>query len=79
MNERGGTVLVVDDEPNAVKVLSSILAGEGYSVLASEDVDGAIRLMFREDIDAVITDIRMRARTGCSSLSIWQRTMPISR
>jgi DNA-binding NtrC family response regulator len=64
MNERGGTVLVVDDEPNAVKVLSSILTGEGYSVLASEDVDGAIRLMFREDIDAVITDIRMPGKDG---------------
>ena len=64
MSERSGRVLVVDDEPNAVKVLSSILAGEGYSVLASQDVDGAIRMIFREDIDAVITDIKMPGKDG---------------
>jgi two-component system response regulator HydG len=64
MNRGSGRVLVVDDEPNASKVLSAILSGEGYSVLESKDVDGAIKMMYREDVDAVITDIRMPGRDG---------------
>jgi two-component system response regulator HydG len=64
MNRGSGRVLVVDDEPNASKVLSAILSGEGYNVLESKDVDGAIKMMYREDVDAVITDIRMPGRDG---------------
>jgi len=59
MNTNTGQVLVVDDEPNATRVLSAVLSGEGYSVLESHDVDKAISMMHRMDIDAVITDVRM--------------------
>lgn len=58
------TVLIVDDEPNAVKVLSAILKGDGYTVLESENVDSAMDYVNREDIDAVITDLRMPDKDG---------------
>jgi len=64
MNGGSARVLVVDDEPNASRVLSAILLEEGYSVLESQDVDGAIKVMYREDVDAVITDIKMPGRDG---------------
>ena len=64
MNNCCGRVLVVDDEPNATKVLSAVLSGEGYSVLESHDVDRAIKMMFNADVDAVITDVRMPGRDG---------------
>jgi len=64
MSNCSGRVLVVDDEPNATKVLSAVLSGEGYSVLESHDVDRAIKMMFNADVDAVITDMRMPGRDG---------------
>lgn len=59
-----GTIMIVDDEPNAVKVLSAIMASDGYTVLESSSVDGAIDLVNTHDIDAVITDLRMPDKNG---------------
>ncbi len=57
-------VLIVDDEPNAVRVLSVILKEEGYHVHTSMDVDNAIGIIQREDINAIITDLKMPAKDG---------------
>jgi len=59
-----GHVLVIDDEPSALKVLSSILSEDGYAVTEARDVDSAIELFCREDLDAVITDIVMPGKDG---------------
>jgi len=63
MNERGN-VLIVDDEPNAVRVLSVILKEEGYRVLESMTVDSAVGIIHSEDVDAIITDVKMPAKDG---------------
>ena len=60
----GSTILVVDDEPNAIKVLSAILREEGYHVLSSMNVDHAVGVMKNEDVDAVITDMKMPGKDG---------------
>ena len=54
-----GNVLIVDDEPNAVRVLSAILTENGYEVLESGSVEEATRLIGKKDIDAVITELRL--------------------
>ncbi|NOZ25513.1 MAG: sigma-54-dependent Fis family transcriptional regulator [Nitrospirae bacterium] len=59
-----GTVLIVDDEPNAIKVLSAILLEADYNVLESFDVDTALRILDHEDVDVIITDLRMPGRDG---------------
>ncbi|NOY39855.1 MAG: response regulator, partial [Nitrospirae bacterium] len=61
-----GTVLIVDDEPNAIKVLSAILLEAEYSVVESVDVDMALKALHQEDIDidVIITDLRMPDRDG---------------
>lgn len=59
-----GDVLIVDDEPNAVKVLSSILSQEGYYVCGSNDAESATRMMHKGNIDAIITDLRMPGKDG---------------
>jgi DNA-binding NtrC family response regulator len=61
---KSGKVLIVDDEPNAVKVLRAILSEEGYSVVESWDVEGAIGIVRSEDVDAVITDLKMPGKDG---------------
>jgi len=57
-------VLVVDDEPNAVKVLSAILSEDGYHVVSSLDVDRAINTVRGEDVDAIITDLKLPGKDG---------------
>lgn len=59
-----GDILVVDDEPNAVKVLSAILSEEGYFVHESADVASATRVIHRENVDLVITDLKMPGKDG---------------
>ncbi|GBE36849.1 transcriptional regulatory protein ZraR [bacterium BMS3Bbin07] len=59
-----GTVLIVDDEPNAIKVLSAILLEADYNVVESIDVDMALKALHQEDVDVVITDLRMPGRDG---------------
>ncbi len=58
------TILIVDDEPNALRVLSAILQEEGYAIRESMDVDQAIGIIRGEPVDAIITDIRMPVRDG---------------
>lgn len=59
-----GNVLIVDDEPNAVRVLSVILQEEGYRVLESMNVDSALGIVRNESVDAIITDVKMPAKDG---------------
>lgn len=59
-----GDILVVDDEPNAIKVLSSILRQDGYGVHATEDAESATQLIHKVNIDAIITDLRMPGTDG---------------
>jgi DNA-binding NtrC family response regulator len=59
-----GDILVVDDEPNAVRVLSSILSQEGYDVCSSKDAESATHAISKRNIDAVITDLRMPGKDG---------------
>jgi DNA-binding NtrC family response regulator len=59
-----GTILIVDDEPNALRVLSAILQAEGYSIRESMDVEQAIGMIAGQHVDAVITDVKMPLRDG---------------
>ena len=63
-NDHKGDVLVVDDEINAIRVLSAILKEDGYEVLESKDVDTAIRVINTNNIDAIITDLKMPGSDG---------------
>lgn len=59
-----GEILVVDDEINALKVLSAILTEEGYEVFESKDVETAIKTIHRNNVDAIITDLKMPGNDG---------------
>jgi DNA-binding NtrC family response regulator len=64
MINKKGKILVVDDEHNALKVLSAILTNEGYHVITSAGGDKAIKVLSDTEIDAVITDLRMPEVNG---------------
>src|SRR5512135_432345 len=71
-----GDVLIVDDEPNARKVLSAILSEEGYEVLQSGDVDTATKLIYGQPVDAVITDVKMPGKDGMCLFDYMTKNFP---
>ncbi len=59
------TILLVDDEANALRVLSAILQEAGYACVTAQSVDEAIsRLEGETPIDVLVTDLRMPGRSG---------------
>ena len=61
---KNASVLVVDDDPNATRVLSAILRADQYSVFEAMCVDSALNLMKANPVDAIITDVKMPGRDG---------------
>ncbi|MBE0595836.1 MAG: sigma-54-dependent Fis family transcriptional regulator [Desulfuromonadales bacterium] len=61
---KAGNILVVDDEPNAVRVLSAILTGAGFSVASAFSVPEARQKIGVADLDALITDMKMPEEGG---------------
>lgn len=59
-----GRILLVDDEPNAIKVLSAILSDAGYDVIESQNGEKAIKVISKKDVDVVITDLKMPGTDG---------------
>lgn len=59
-----GKVLIVDDEPNAIKVLSAILRDDGYTVHVAYDVTSAEKILGSEEPDSIITDMKMPGKDG---------------
>ena len=56
---RSHTILLVDDEPEIRKVVSTALADERYHVLTASDGYEAVRLLWEHWVDLLITDVRM--------------------
>ncbi len=64
----GKKILVVDDEPKIVQVVSSRLKASGYETIAAFDGMQAVQLAHHENPDLIILDIRMPAGGGMSVL-----------
>ena len=61
-------VLVVDDNPALLDLLSEHLQGSCYEVLTASDGSDAIRELEREAVDVVLSDIQMPAVNGLDLL-----------
>ncbi len=59
-----GTILIVDDERNQREILGAILKSEGYHPLLAGGGEEALRLLEREPVDLVLTDLIMPGMTG---------------
>ncbi|MCD6120071.1 fused response regulator/phosphatase [bacterium] len=71
------TVLVVDDEEEALRAIGTLLARKGgYNVLSSASGEEAIRLLAENEIDLVITDLRMPGVDGLELLKHISREYP---
>ncbi len=64
-----GRILLIDDDPHFLRVLSRILTGEKFDVTTATDACKAIELLRTATFDVVISDLRM---PECDGLNLLQ-------
>jgi CheY-like chemotaxis protein len=57
-------VLVVDDDPSILEIVTRVLAGAGMQVTTARRVAVARAILLREQFDLILTDARMPGETG---------------
>ncbi len=73
----GETLLVVEDEKNVRKVMTKILAAQGYNVLEAENGNIALSIIRSDStIDMVITDVIMPGINGRELIDLIKKEKP---
>ncbi len=70
------TILIVDDEPVALKSLSDILRLEGYTVASAENGQVAVDYVRNRYVDLMIVDLRMPGIGGLEVVRITNEISP---
>src|SRR5215471_14768452 len=63
-NEHGASILIVDDDPEIVAMLTTRLRHRGYTVTTASDGHRALELAKRERPDLVLLDVMMPGKSG---------------
>ncbi len=69
-------ILVIDDEPQMLKMIERILSLEGYTVLTAQDGKQGLNLCKTNTIDLVITDVIMPEVEGLEVVITLKRILP---
>ena len=69
-------LLLVDDDPGLLKLLGMRLVSEGYSVVTAESGAEGLRVLNREKVDLVISDLRMDEMDGMQLFAEIQKVQP---
>jgi CheY-like chemotaxis protein len=70
------SVLVVDDEPAILKLVSAMLSGEGFAVETAANGQEALTKLHDHVPDAIVLDLRMPVMSGREFLTMWRQTAP---
>ncbi|EOD0151235.1 two-component system response regulator GlrR [Salmonella enterica] len=76
MSRKPAHLLLVDDDPGLLKLLGMRLASEGYSVVTAESGQEGLRILNREKVDLVISDLRMDEMDGMQLFTEIQKVQP---
>jgi len=71
-------ILIVDDETSVREVLSSLLAEEGYVVLAAATAEEGLEKMEGADISVALVDIKLPGMDGIELLAEIKRRSPFT-
>ena len=69
------TILIADDEPDILEIISYNLQAEGYEVITAKNGNEAVELAKRNKPDLIILDVMMPGKTGFEVCKIL-RTLP---
>lgn len=64
MNHENKSVLVVDDEPKILEVVSALLTSKGFRVFSADNGEAALALFDRHNIALVLLDLMMPGLSG---------------
>lgn len=67
------TILLIDDEPNILKMIGSRLRSNGYHVITASDGTEGFDMIKEEHPDLIITDILMPKMTGYDLLQLLKK------
>ncbi|MBI5197634.1 MAG: sigma-54-dependent Fis family transcriptional regulator [Nitrospirae bacterium] len=70
------TLLIIDDEPGNIQILSDILRGQGYEILTAGDGEGALKLISSRLIDLILCDLRVPKINGAEIVKRVRETHP---
>ncbi|MBF0125355.1 MAG: response regulator [Magnetococcales bacterium] len=73
-----GRLLIVDDEPIAIKNLEHVMKREGYQVVTARSGAAALKLLWDEEFDVILTDLRMEQVDGMGVLQACRQHHPDS-
>lgn len=59
-------LLLVDDDPSLLRLLTLRLEGEGYQVISADSAEAALPLLGKNSVDVVLSDLRMPGLDGMS-------------
>ncbi|WP_137650937.1 two-component system response regulator GlrR [Escherichia albertii] len=76
MSHKSAHLLLVDDDPGLLKLLGLRLISEGYSVVTAESGAEGLRVLNREKVDLVISDLRMDEMDGMQLFAEIQKVQP---
>ena len=57
-------ILIVDDEPDAISYMGSVLEDNGYAYLSAEDGEEGLELAKKEKPDMILLDLIMPGKSG---------------
>lgn len=58
------TILLVDDDPEIIDSMRTVLEGKGYRVLVARDGNAGLAVAEREEPDLIILDMMMPRKSG---------------
>jgi DNA-binding response OmpR family regulator len=64
MDGAKGRILVVDDDPHAVEILTRMLGREGYDCLSASGGAAGLEILQREAVDVIVLDVMMPEMDG---------------
>ncbi len=76
VRKTAANLLLVDDDPSLLKLLGMRLTSEGFTVTTAESGEQALRLLMRNRVDLVISDLRMDEMDGIALFGEIQKLQP---
>ncbi len=76
---KGHKILVVDDEPDVVTFISTVLEDQGATVIQAGDADQALELAAKERPDLITLDLSMPGKNGAFVFETLRKTPELSK
>lgn len=73
---RQARILIVDDEENIINSLKRLFRKESYQVFTADSGEGGLDVLEREEVDLIISDLKMPSMNGIEFLAKAKKIRP---